>query len=170
MLKIYLIRHGKTQGNLSGKYIGSRTDEPLCQEGNPGTGGKELSQSRTSFCQSYETPAGRQGSYYIPDWRKKSALYLKNVILEILKIRIIRSCREIRTIRAWIDSGGALPFPGGEDPERFRNRCREGFCPMCGGSLCHGKSGNGHRRSRRYYYEYPQRLWISETGGILTGR
>ena len=33
MLKIYLIRHGKTQGNLSGKYIGARTDEPLCQEG-----------------------------------------------------------------------------------------------------------------------------------------
>lgn len=30
--KIYLIRHGLTQGNLEGRYIG-RTDLPLCKEG-----------------------------------------------------------------------------------------------------------------------------------------
>ena len=29
--------------------------------------------------------------------------------------------------QAWIDSGGTLPFPGGEDSEAFRIRCREGF-------------------------------------------
>ena len=32
MLTIYLLRHGKTAGNLSGRYNG-RTDEPLCEEG-----------------------------------------------------------------------------------------------------------------------------------------
>ena len=31
-MDIYLIRHGKTEGNLQGRYIGS-TDEPLCEEG-----------------------------------------------------------------------------------------------------------------------------------------
>ena len=31
-MKIYLIRHGKTQGNLERRYIGA-TDEPLCKEG-----------------------------------------------------------------------------------------------------------------------------------------
>lgn len=30
--RIYLIRHGATQGNLDGKYIGI-TDDPLCLEG-----------------------------------------------------------------------------------------------------------------------------------------
>ena len=28
-----LIRHGKTKGNLEGRYIGCRSDEPLCPEG-----------------------------------------------------------------------------------------------------------------------------------------
>ena len=31
-MKIYLIRHGETKGNLKKKYIG-RTDEKLCREG-----------------------------------------------------------------------------------------------------------------------------------------
>src|SRR5699024_7948041 len=29
--------------------------------------------------------------------------------------------------QAWIDSGGTLGFPGGEEPGRFRKRCVEGF-------------------------------------------
>ncbi|MDR4022422.1 MAG: phosphoglycerate mutase family protein, partial [Eubacteriales bacterium] len=31
-MKIILIRHGKTAGNIKGRYIG-KTDEPLCEEG-----------------------------------------------------------------------------------------------------------------------------------------
>ena len=32
-MKIYLIRHGLTQGNLEGRYIGCNTDESLCEQG-----------------------------------------------------------------------------------------------------------------------------------------
>lgn len=32
MLKLWLIRHGMTEGNRHGRYIGV-TDEPLCEEG-----------------------------------------------------------------------------------------------------------------------------------------
>ncbi len=31
--KIHLIRHGLTQGNFQAKYIGQKTDLPLCEEG-----------------------------------------------------------------------------------------------------------------------------------------
>ena len=31
--KLHLIRHGLTAGNLEGRYIGSGTDLPLCDEG-----------------------------------------------------------------------------------------------------------------------------------------
>lgn len=34
--KLHLIRHGLTQGNLDGLYIGSGTDLPLCKEGKAG--------------------------------------------------------------------------------------------------------------------------------------
>ena len=33
MLKVVLIRHGKTLGNLKGRYIGCKTDENLCSLG-----------------------------------------------------------------------------------------------------------------------------------------
>lgn len=33
MAEIILIRHSMTRGNLEGRYIGCRTDEPLCEEG-----------------------------------------------------------------------------------------------------------------------------------------
>ena len=32
-MKWVLIRHGQTQGNLEKRYIGCRTDEPLCEAG-----------------------------------------------------------------------------------------------------------------------------------------
>ena len=32
-MKWILIRHGQTQGNREHRYIGCRTDEPLCPEG-----------------------------------------------------------------------------------------------------------------------------------------
>lgn len=31
-MRVVLIRHSKTAGNLKGRYIGT-TDEPLCEEG-----------------------------------------------------------------------------------------------------------------------------------------
>ena len=41
MGEILLIRHGKTAGNLEGRYIGSRTDESLCEAGILGLKEKE---------------------------------------------------------------------------------------------------------------------------------
>lgn len=32
--------------------------------------------------------------------------------------------------QAWIDSGGTLPFPGGESMEAFQNRCQAGFAEL----------------------------------------
>lgn len=32
-VRLYLIRHGITAGNLQRRYIGGQTDEPLCEEG-----------------------------------------------------------------------------------------------------------------------------------------
>ena len=34
--RLTLIRHGITQGNLDGIYMGSGTDQPLCEEGRRG--------------------------------------------------------------------------------------------------------------------------------------
>ena len=130
---------------------------------------KELSPKQNFSLSVYETLPADRGDF-VSGLAQKECPLLKECDFGDFENKNYKELSGNPDYQAWIDSGGALPFPGGEDPEGFRNRCRGGLCPMCGGSLCHGKSGNGHRRSRRYYYEYPQRLWISENRGILTGR
>ena len=125
MIKIWLIRHGMTEGNLKGRYIG-RTDEPLCQEGK-----KALAEL----------------SYPVPDGLFVSPMIRCRETAEILfpgkGFQIIdqlsetdfgnfenKNYRELAgnpDYQAWIDSGGNLPFPGGESRENFRKRTLEGF-------------------------------------------
>lgn len=125
MIKIWLIRHGMTEGNLKGRYIG-RTDEHLCQEGK-----KALSEL----------------SYPVPDGLFISPMIRCRETAEILfpgkKFRIMdqlsetdfgdfenKNYRELAgnpDYQAWVDSGGNLPFPGGESRENFRKRILDGF-------------------------------------------
>ena len=64
---------------------------------------------------------------------------LQNVILENLKIKIIRNWTKW-TLPAWIDSGGLLPFPGGESREEFKRRNVTGFQKAVNGCLRNGIS------------------------------
>mgnify|MGYP002562982669 CR=1 FL=1 len=126
-MKLIFIRHGSTAGNLEGRYIG-RTDESLCEEG--------IRQLRRKL---------DSGDYPEADvvWCSPMQRCLQTARLiypaaETLTERDLRECDfgrfENKTYRelsgdgdyqAWIDSGGTLPFPEGEDPERFRERtCR----------------------------------------------
>ena len=77
MLKIYLIRHGKTQGNLSGKYIGARTDEPLCQEGIRELEGKNYPKAELLFVSPIMSILSAYGypkkAYF--DWQIKNGEY-----------------------------------------------------------------------------------------------
>lgn len=125
MIKIWLIRHGMTEGNLKGRYIG-KTDEPLCPEGK-----KALSEL------SYPVP---ETVFVSPMARCRETA---EMLFPAMRVRIIdqlaetdfgdfenKNYRELSgnpDYQAWVDSGGALPFPGGESREEFRKRTLEGF-------------------------------------------
>ena len=131
MFKIWLIRHGMTAGNLKGRYIG-KTDEHLCEQGR-----KALSEL----------------SYPEPDEIFVSPMIRCRETAEILfpgkRFRIIdqlaetdfgdfenKNYRELAgnpQYQQWVDSGGNLPFPGGESREEFRRRTLEGFQRVVGG-------------------------------------
>ena len=124
-MKILLIRHGKTAGNLEKRYIG-RTDEPLCPAGI-----EELRACR------------------FPQWSvlvsspMQRCLQTAEFLFPAQKIHICEAFRECDfgdfegknhaeldgdpQYQAWIDSGGNLPFPNGESPAAFRGRCCDGF-------------------------------------------
>lgn len=64
--RLYLVRHGVTQGNLDGIYMGSGTDQPLCAQGAGAAArvGRTLSvsQSRNGVFKPYAPRGGDCGA------------------------------------------------------------------------------------------------------------
>lgn len=123
-MKMILIRHGKTYGNLLKRYIGT-TDEPLCEEG-------------------IQELLDKKNEYNIkPDYLFVSPLIRCRQTADILfpgfsqiVIPDLRECnfgdfenqnyKELsgnEDYQKWIDSNGTLPFPNGESQISFKNRC-----------------------------------------------
>lgn len=128
MAEILLLRHSKTSGNIQGRYIGSRTDEPLCQEGIDLLSGRIYPAVQVV----YASPLKRCVETAQLIWPAQA----EQIILE----PGLRECdfgdfenknyEELNgnpDYQAWIDSGGTLPFPGGESMEQFKERCRKAF-------------------------------------------
>ena len=129
MAELILIRHRKTAGNLLGRYIGSRTDEPLCDEGREGLAGKQLPEVERL----YVSPMKRcveTAEILWPGFDRK----------KMQKVTDLRECdfgdfenknyKELSgngDYQAWIDSNGTLPFPNGESMDAFKSRCLEAF-------------------------------------------
>ena len=125
-MKWILIRHGKTRGNLEGRYIGFRSDETLCPEGI-----EELKQGTY--------PAVRR-VYASPMRRclETAALLYPDVPVEVVpdfwecdfgefEGKNYAELNGRGDYQAWIDSGGELPFPGGESRMEFAARCLEAY-------------------------------------------
>lgn len=132
-MKIFLIRHSITKGNLEKRYIGT-TDECLCEEGK-----QLLEQYRI------------QGIY--PDVErvfvspKRRCLETAELLYPGKQLQIIRELAEcdfglfenknheelegLAKYQAWLRSNGTLPFPDGESREAFAERCVQGFERAC---------------------------------------
>ena len=137
-MKIYLIRHSATKGNLEKRYIG-RTDESLCEKG------RELLRERIE-AGAYPA-AGRV--FTIPMRRcieTAELLYPKQeptVIEELaecdfgkFEYKNYEELKEEPEYQMWIDSGGTIRFPGGESRAAFSKRSLEGFSKALG--MCRG--------------------------------
>ena len=97
MLKIWLIRHGMTEGNRYQRYIGV-TDEPLCEEGRELLGKFTYPKPQAVFV----SPLKRclETATILLVIRKSGLLTsLQNVISENLKIKIIKNFPVIHAIR-----------------------------------------------------------------------
>ncbi|MDO4306221.1 MAG: histidine phosphatase family protein [Eubacteriales bacterium] len=125
MIKFWLIRHGMTEGNRHGRYIGV-TDEPLCPEG------------RSMLDDvSYPVPQMVFSSPLIRCRETAGILFPEKepyVIMELAECDFgdfeNKNYKELSgnaEYQAWIDSNGTLPFPGGESRAEFRARSLTGF-------------------------------------------
>lgn len=139
MLKLLLIRHGETAGNKLKRYIGKRTDESLCREG-------------MDELEKLDYPSV-QAVYTSPMLR---CTQTAGILFPGKKLNIIDELAECdfgefenknymelsgnELYQAWVDSGGLLPFPGGESREEFKHRNVIGFQRAVNGCIRGGLS------------------------------
>ena len=125
MIKLWLIRHGMTEGNKKARYIGV-TDEPLCPEG-----------IEVLHKMDYPEP---DAVYVSP---LKRCVQTAAILFPGEPVHIIEELSECdfgefenknykeldgnADYQAWVDSNGMLPFPGGESREEAKRRNLTGF-------------------------------------------
>lgn len=131
-IELLLIRHGATKANQERRYLG-KTDEPLS-----GVGAEKLRRLKAAgkypeVDALFSSPMKRcletaeilypsKRAVIVPEWEETDfgAFEGKNY----------RELQGDQRYRAWIDSGGRLPFPEGESREEFIDRCKRGFDRM----------------------------------------
>ena len=128
-IKIVLIRHGSTRSNQEHRYLGKQ-DEALCEEGILKL---QLALERAVYPKTdyvFGSPMRRcvetakilypsKEMIVIPEWTEMNFGDFEGK-------NYIELARDER-YQEWIDSGGELPFPGGEDRAGFVGRCKKGM-------------------------------------------
>ena len=134
-ITLYLIRHGATASNKRHAYLG-KTDEPLSNGG----GAQILSYKDAGI---YPAPCNDLLIFSSPLLRclqTKDLLYPDNLAILIPEWTemdfgrfVGKNYQELNgdpDYQRWIDSGGTLPFPGGESREELMERSIQGFSDM----------------------------------------
>ncbi|MEG1604711.1 MAG: histidine phosphatase family protein [Clostridia bacterium] len=124
-MKIAFIRHGATAGNLQGCYIGT-TDEPLTIGGASALSLRAYPPARLVYtsplCRCRETAAR-----IYPGVPTKEMGALRECDFGDFEGKNYLALNGRADYQAWLDSGGTLPFPGGESREAFIARCVRAF-------------------------------------------
>lgn len=116
-----LIRHGATQGNLEGRYIGCRTDEPLCKQGVEALLTRRMPPVRRVFV-SPMLRCLQTAEILFPDVPATVVPGLRECDFGAFEGMNYAELNGRADYQAWIDSDGELPFPGGESRAQFARR------------------------------------------------
>lgn len=124
-MKITIIRHFKTQGNVEGRFIGT-TDEHILSEKIP----KDASQypEADAVVITATIKCGETAKLIYPEVPMYMSGKLKECDYGLLENKKYEDLKEYPWFRQWEASFGNMPFPAGEPRESFRKRTLRGFC------------------------------------------
>ena len=111
-MTLYLIRHGKTQGNLERRYVGT-TDEPLCPQGREALAGKSL----PAVEKVYVSPMLRcreTAKLLYPDAPHEVVEDLRECSFGDFEYRTYEDLKDDPAYRTWIGTLGEAAPPNGE--------------------------------------------------------
>lgn len=120
-MEIFLFRHFATAGNLEKRYIGS-TDEVIL----PVKERKKVPEVEIVFVSPMRRCRETADLLY-PLVRKVACEAFRECDFGDFEGQNYRELTGNPAYQAWIDSGGTLPFPGGESMESFCRRTRKAF-------------------------------------------
>jgi alpha-ribazole phosphatase len=132
--RLSLIRHGITQGNLDGVYIGGGTDQPLCTEGR-----QQLQQLAARFVYPkvgtvFASPMVRAletADLLFPDAKNKIILEdLRESAFGEFEGRRIADLTQDENFKKWMDPTQRYVPVGGEAPADFHKRCSKALMGM----------------------------------------
>lgn len=120
-MRVWLLRHGETDYNAGGKYLG-RTDLPLSERGR-----RALARADFSPEVVYVSPLRRTAEtaeLLFPGARQIAASGLREMDFGLFEGKSWREMERLPAYRAWVDGGCVDAPPGGESrPEFCRRVC-----------------------------------------------
>lgn len=125
MIKIVMIRHLATEGNLTKKYIG-RTDESVCEIGRQAMYAYTYPQVEAVYT-SPLTRCRETCELLYPHLTPVVFPEFSECDFGDFENKNYKELSDLPYYQTWIDSGGTLPFPNGETVEGFKERCLAGF-------------------------------------------
>ncbi|BCJ96390.1 alpha-ribazole phosphatase [Anaerocolumna cellulosilytica] len=128
-MKVVLIRHGLTKGNLERRYIGS-TDESLCEEGVNSLQSLVAQHIYPEVKQVFISPMKRcietAGIIY-PNQHPIIEEDFRECDFGLFEYKTYEQLKENIEYIQWLDSEGKGTIPQGEGQEAFKLRCHKGF-------------------------------------------
>lgn len=124
-VRVWLIRHGATAGNLEHRYVGT-TEEPLCEEGRRALQNCNYPPVDVVVCSPMKRCLETADILY-PGIPRIIETSLRECDFGRFEGKNYKDLTGDAEYQYWIDHNGRSPFPGGEDVQAFRKRCGEGF-------------------------------------------
>lgn len=121
-MKLTLIRHFKTRGNLERRYIG-RTDEPLL----PGQKTERKYPPGEVLLVSPMKRCIQTAEIIYPDQPQIVCTDFKECDFGEFEGKNYQQLKEELAYQEWLESGGQISFPAGEAAADFKQRCISGF-------------------------------------------
>ena len=122
---ICFIRHGMTAFNTEHRYLG-RTDEPLCSKGIAEIVKKSYPYVNDVVCSPMKRCIETANIIY-PHKKPMVADDLRECDFGLFEGKNYKELSGDPYYQKWLDSMGTIPFPNGESPDEFKNRCISAF-------------------------------------------
>lgn len=131
-MKIVLIRHGATAGNIKKRYIGI-TDEDLCASGIESIHNNIKAGYYQGVQAVYVSPMKRcrqTAKLIYPEYKQHIVPDFRECDFGIFEGKNYKELSGNEQYQRWIDSNATIPFPQGEDVADFKKRNVKGWYDM----------------------------------------